>query len=89
MLNGSRTSASLADAGAPAVLAPAPDAVMPAYAGAPAVHAPVPLADMLADAGSIAVLALLMRRLLAPAPEVLALAPGGAVRRRLGGLAGG
>jgi hypothetical protein len=38
----------LADAGAPAVLAPAPDTVMLADAGAPAVLALVPLAVMLA-----------------------------------------
>ena len=48
----------LADAGAPAVPSPAPDAAMLADAGAPAVLAPAPLAVMLADAGAPAVLAL-------------------------------
>jgi hypothetical protein len=47
----------LADAGAPAVLALAPLAVMFADAGAPAVLAPAPDAVMLADASAPAVLA--------------------------------
>jgi len=47
----------LADAGAPAVLALAPDAVMLADAGAPAVLALAPLAVVLADVGTPAVLA--------------------------------
>ena len=51
----------------PAVLAPAPDAVMLADAGAPAVLALAPAAVMLADAGAPAVLGL------APLPVVLAL----------------
>jgi len=48
----------LADAGAPAVLAFAPFAVMLADAGTPAVLATVPVAVMLADTGAPAVLAL-------------------------------
>ena len=44
-----------ADAGAPAVLAPAPLAVMLADAGASAVLALAPLAVMLTDAGAPAV----------------------------------
>jgi hypothetical protein len=45
----------LADAGAPAVLAGVPHAVMLADAGAPAVLASAPLAVMLADASAPAV----------------------------------
>ena len=48
----------LADAGAPAVLALTPLAVVLADAGAPEVVAPAPDAVMLADAGAPAVLAL-------------------------------
>ena len=53
----------LADAGAPAVLAGVPHAVMLADAGAPAVLASAPLAVMLADAGFPHSLQLLLMRL--------------------------
>ena len=46
----------MADAGAPAVLAPAPAAVMLANAGTPTVFGLAPEAVMLADAGAPAVL---------------------------------
>jgi hypothetical protein len=68
----------LADAGAPAVLAPAPLAVMLADAGAPAVLAGVPLVVMLADAGAPAVRALAPLAVMpadAGAAAVLALSP--------------
>jgi hypothetical protein len=68
----------LADAGASAVLAPVPLAVMLADAGAPAVLADAPDAVMLADAGASAVLApapLAVMLADAGTPAVLALSP--------------
>ena len=68
----------LEDSGAPAVLAPAPAAVMFADAGAPAVLAPAPDAVMRADAGTPTVVAPALSALMladAGAPAVLALAP--------------
>ena len=64
----------LADAGAPAVLALTPLAVVLADAGAPEVVAPAPDAVMLADAGAPAVLALaplaVVLAFLAPPPRL-------------------
>jgi hypothetical protein len=74
----------LANAGAPAVLAGAPDAVMLADAGAPAVLAGAPLAVMLADAGAPAVLApaplSVMLADVAPVPLAVMIADAGALQ---------
>jgi hypothetical protein len=72
---GQEAAVMLADRGAPAVLALAPDAVMLADAGAPAVLVPAPDAVMLADGGAPAVLALALEAVMladAGAPAVLA-----------------
>ncbi len=76
----------LADAGAPAVPSPAPDAAMLADAGAPAVLAPAPLAVMLADAcAPAAPLAVVLTD--AGGPAVVALAPDAVMLADAGALA--
>jgi hypothetical protein len=70
----------LADAGTPAVLAPAPLAIMPADAGAPVDPAGVPAAIMFADARAPAVLVVAPLAVMladAGAPAVLACSPHG------------